>query len=228
MSRVSVVMPVLNEADTLAESLARLRAALTDGDELIVVDGGSTDHSLDIARQVADTVLTSQPGRSTQMNAGAVCARGVWLWFVHADTVLDSRHREALNGLAGTALWGRFDVRLSQPRLLFRVIAFMMNWRSRLTGIATGDQALFVRRDVFREQGGFPEQPLMEDIALSRRLRALARPACLRPPVITSSRRWERHGAWRTIWLMWSLRFRYWRGASPEALHREYYRGDAG
>ena len=228
MSRVSVIVPVLNEADTLAESLTRLRTALADDDELIVVDGGSVDHSIDIARQLADTVLTSDQGRSFQMNAGAVCARGVWLWFIHADTVLNARHREALGSLASRTLWGRFDVRLSQPRPLFRVIALMMNWRSRLTGIATGDQALFVRRDVFREQGGFPEQPLMEDIALSRRLRALARPACLRPPVITSSRRWERHGAWRTIWLMWSLRFRYWRGASPEALHREYYRGDAG
>ena len=228
MSRVSVIVPVLNEADTLAESLIRLRTALADDDELIVVDGGSVDHSIDIARQLADTVLTSDQGRSFQMNAGAVCARGVWLWFIHADTVLNARHREALGSLVSRTLWGRFDVRLSQPRPLFRVIAFMMNWRSRLTGIATGDQALFVRRDVFREQGGFPEQPLMEDIALSRRLRALARPACLRPPVITSSRRWERHGAWRTIWLMWSLRFRYWRGASPEALHREYYRGDAG
>ena len=228
MSRVSVIVPVLNEADTLAESLTRLRTALADDDELIVVDGGSVDHSIDIARQLADTVLTSDQGRSFQMNAGAVCARGVWLWFIHADTVLNARHREALGSLVSRTLWGRFDVRLSQPRPLFRVIAFMMNWRSRLTGIATGDQALFVRRDVFREQGGFPEQPLMEDIALSRRLRALARPACLRPPVSTSSRRWERHGAWRTIWLMWSLRFRYWRGASPEALHREYYRGDAG
>jgi rSAM/selenodomain-associated transferase 2 len=228
MSRVSVIVPVLNEADTLAESLTRLRTALADDDELIVVDGGSVDHSIDIARQLADTVLTSDQGRSFQMNAGAVCARGVWLWFIHADTVLNARHREALGSLVSRTLWGRFDVRLSQPRPLFRVIAFMMNWRSRLTGIATGDQALFVRRDVFREQGGFPEQPLMEDIALSRRLRALARPACLRPPVITSSRRWERHGAWRTIWLMWSLRFRYWRGASPDALHRDYYRGDAG
>lgn len=228
MSRVSIIVPVLNEADTLAESLARLRAALTDHDELIVVDGGSSDRSIDIARALADTVLTSDPGRSTQMNTGAVCARGVWLWFIHADTVLDARHRLALNGLASTTRWGRFDVRLSQSRPLFRVIAFMMNWRSRLTGIATGDQALFVRRDVFREQGGFPEQPLMEDIALTRTLRVLARPACLRPPVITSSRRWESNGAWRTIWLMWSLRFRYWRGDSPDALHREYYRGDAG
>ena len=228
MSQVSVIVPVLNEADTLAESLARLRAALTDGDELIVVDGGSTDLSIDIARKVADTVLTSDQGRSIQMNTGAVCARGVWLWFIHADTVLDARHRVALNGLPSTTRWGRFDVRLSQSRSLFRVIAFMMNWRSRLTGIATGDQALFVRRDVFREQGGFPEQPLMEDIALSRILRTLARPACLRPPVITSSRRWENNGPWRTIWLMWSLRFRYWRGASPDALHRDYYRGDAG
>jgi rSAM/selenodomain-associated transferase 2 len=228
MSRISVIVPVLNEADTLAGSLARLRAALLDGDELIVVDGGSSDSSMDIARQVADTVLTSEQGRSIQMNTGAVCASGVWLWFVHADTVLDSRHRDALNGVAGTAVWGRFDVRLSRPRPLFRVIALMMNWRSRVTGIATGDQALFVRRDVFREQGGFAEQPLMEDIALSRRLRALSRPVCLRPPLITSSRRWEVNGPWRTIWLMWSLRFRYWRGASPESLHRDYYRRDAG
>jgi len=227
MSRISVIVPVLNEEDTLAGSLARLRAALRDGDELIVVDGGSSDSSMDIARQLADTVLASEQGRSIQMNTGAVCASGVWLWFVHADTVLDSRHRDALNGVASTAVWGRFDVRLSRPRPLFRVIALMMNWRSRVTGIATGDQALFVRRDVFREQGGFPEQPLMEDIALSRRLRALARPVCLRPPLTTSSRRWEANGPWRTIWLMWSLRFRYWRGASPESLYRDYYGGDA-
>lgn len=228
MSRVSVIIPVLNEADVLAESLARVRAALHAGDELIVVDGGSTDDSVGIARQIADTVLTSEPGRSAQMNAGAKCAIGVWLWFVHADTVLDSRHREALDEAQPKGQWGRFDVRLSQPRFLFRIIAFMMNWRSRLTGIATGDQAIFVRRDVFWEQGGFPAQPLMEDIALSRRLRAQSRPLCLRPPLITSSRRWEANGPWHTIWLMWTLRFRYWRGASPDVLYRDYYRGDAG
>lgn len=228
MSRVSVIVPVFNEADTLAESLTQVRAALHAGDELIVVDGDSTDDSVGIARQIADTVLTSEPGRSAQMNAGAVCATGVWLWFVHADTVLDSRHREALDEVPSTGQWGRFDVRLSNPRFLFRVIASMMNWRSRLSGIATGDQAMFVRREVFRELGGFPAQPLMEDIALSRMLRAQSRPLCLRPPLMTSSRRWDANGPWHTIWLMWVLRFRYWRGASPEALHRDYYRGDAG
>lgn len=220
---VSVIVPVRNEADHLAETLARLRDALQEGDELIVVDGGSTDASVDIARQGADRVILSAPGRARQMNAGARQARGDWLWFFHADTRLNRSHRQALAALPARARWGRFDVRLSGRRILFRVIGAMINLRSRLSGIATGDQGIFVRQDIFAALGGYPDQPLMEDIALSRLLKRQARPCCLRPALVTSSRRWETRGAWPTIWLMWSLRYRYWRGAQPEELYRDYY-----
>lgn len=220
---VSVIVPVRNEADHLAETLAWLRDVLLDGDELIVVDGGSTDASVDIARQGAGRVILSAPGRARQMNAGARQASGHWLWFVHADTRLNRSHRQALAALPGHACWGRFDVRLSGRGGLFRVIGAMINLRSRLSGIATGDQGIFVRRDLFTALGGYPDQPLMEDIVLSRLLKYQARPSCLRPVLITSSRRWEASGAWPTIWLMWSLRYRYWRGAAPEKLYRDYY-----
>ena len=203
---VSVIVPVRNEADHLAETLAGLRDALQEGDELIVVDGGSTDASVDIARQGADRVILSAPGRARQMNAGARQARGDWLWFVHADTRLNRSHRQALAALSAQGRWGRFDVRLSGRRILFRVIGAMINLRSRLSGIATGDQGIFVRQDIFAALGGYPDQPLMEDIALSRLLKRQARPCCLRPALVTSSRRWEARGAWPTIWLMWSLR----------------------
>ncbi len=223
-ARISVIVPVRNEAGNLAATLVMLRHALRDGDELVVVDGGSTDSSVEIARELADQVVLCAPGRARQMNAGARQAVGHWLWFVHADSQLDSAHRQQLERLPADARWGRFDVRLSGRRFLFRVIGAMINLRSRITAIATGDQGIFVRRDLFAAAGGFPDQPLMEDIALSRLLKPQAgRPHCLRPPLITSSRRWDTRGAWPTIWLMWSLRYRYWRGAPPEQLYRDYY-----
>ena len=220
---VSLIVPVRNEAATLASTLAGFRSVMDGADELIVVDGGSRDDSVAIARQWADRTLTVAPGRARQMNAGAAQATGAWLWFVHADTGLERKHRECFSHLDPQVVWGRFDVRLSGQRPLFRLISGMMNWRSRLTGIATGDQGIFVRRALFMELGGYPDQLLMEDIALSGLLRQHRRPACLRPPLLTSSRRWENRGAWRTIWHMWSLRYRYWRGASPQTLYREYY-----
>jgi len=221
---VSVIVPVRNEAGNLADTLAMLRHALQDGDELIVVDGGSTDASVKIARELADQVILSAPGRARQMNAGARQARGDWLWFVHADTQLNRAHRQQLMRLPTEARWGRFDVRLSGRRFLYRVIGAMINLRSRFSGIATGDQGIFVRRDIFAVLGGYADQPLMEDIALSRLLKMTqGRPRCLRPALTTSSRRWEAGGAWPTIWLMWSLRYRYWRGALPEELYRDYY-----
>lgn len=223
MTSVSVIVPVRNEAPQLADVLASIRRALRVGDELIVVDGGSTDGSIDIAERLADRLLVSPAGRARQMNAGAAAARGTWLWFVHADTELLPQHRHALETLPSGALWGRFDVRLSGSRLLFKVIGGLITLRSRLTGIATGDQAIFVLRDVFDAQGGFADQPLMEDIALSAALRQQGRPACLRPVLVTSSRRWQKQGAWKTIWLMWRLRWRYWRGEDPASLHRDYY-----
>lgn len=223
-----MIVPVLNEAARLPALLSSLRSALYPGDELLVVDGGSCDDSMAIAEALADQVISSPPGRARQMNAGAAQAQGDWLWFVHADTGLDRRHRDALRQLQPGDHWARFDVRLSGRRLLFRVIAFMINLRSRLSGIATGDQALVVARQSFVAVGGFADQKLMEDIALSRALKRFRRARCLRPPLVTSSRRWQQHGPWRTIWLMWCLRFRYWRGASPDLLYREYYRREPG
>ena len=220
---LSIVMPVLDEADGIRATLAALAPLRARGVELIVVDGGSRDATLALAAPLADALLAAPRGRARQMNAGAARAQGDALLFLHADTLLPP-HADALvqQALAGGAVWGRFDVRISgRPRLL-RLVAALMNQRSRCTGIATGDQAMFVRRDLFWRVGGFPDQPLMEDIALSQRLRALARPACLRARATTSGRRWQSRGVWRTIFLMWRLRWRYWRGEPAETLARAY------
>lgn len=227
MPLVSVIIPTLNESPAIAETLCDLQPARGDWLEIIVVDGGSSDDTAERVKPLADNVLIAPAGRARQMNAGAVEAGGDYLWFLHADTrlstpaVLDELAAALLKGAA----WGRFDVRLSGSGIMFRVIAFFMNRRSRLTGIATGDQGIFVRRAVFQEIGGFPDQPLMEDIELSSRLKRRAGPVCLRGPLVTSSRRWRQNGVWRTIWLMWSLRWAYWRGASPDVLHRRYASG---
>jgi rSAM/selenodomain-associated transferase 2 len=220
---LSIVMPVLNEAAGLPAVLQALQPLRQRGVEVIVVDGGSTDLTLELARAGACQVLSSARGRARQMNAGAAQARADVLLFLHADTHLPARADSLVAAaLAGGALWGRFDVSISGQAWLLRVVAMLMNLRSRLSGIATGDQAIFVRRATFEQVQGFPDQPLMEDIELSRRLRALAAPATLRARVITSGRRWERRGVVPTIVLMWRLRWRYWRGESAASLARDY------
>ena len=220
---LSIVMPVLDEAAGLAGTLAALAPLRVRGVELIVVDGGSRDGTPQLALPWADTVVASPRGRARQMNAGAAQARGAVLLFLHADTQLPDGADAALAAaIARGAAWGRFDVRIAGRPWMLRVVARAMNLRSRLTGIATGDQAIFVRRDLFERIGGYADQPLMEDVELCRRLRHAGRPACLRQRVTTSGRRWETRGVWRTIVLMWSLRWRYWRGESPEALARAY------
>ncbi len=219
MSRLSIVMPVLNEAAGISTALQALAAWRCAGHELIVVDGGSQDGTARLAANAADRVLDGPRGRARQMNTGAAVARGEVLVFLHADTRLPADAAAPIQrALAAGSRWGRFDVSISGRSALLPVIAVLMNLRSRLTGIATGDQAIFVERSLFDQLGGYADQPLMEDIELSRRLCAVAPPACLRERVITSGRRWESRGVWRTIWLMWCLRWRYWRGASPEAL----------
>jgi len=228
-NRISVIVPALDESTTIGttlESLAPLRWA---GGEIVVVDGGSRDYTVARAEPLADRVLRSAPGRATQMNAGAAAACGDILWFLHADTRVDTRALTDLDRAAADPgfAWGRFGVRLSGRRPLFRLIGAMINIRSCLTGIATGDQGLCLRRTLFESVGGFPEIPLMEDVALSRVLRARARPRCLPVRLTTSSRRWERNGTWRTIWQMWALRWAYWRGADPAELARRY-RGHGG
>ncbi|MCM8613699.1 TIGR04283 family arsenosugar biosynthesis glycosyltransferase [Accumulibacter sp.] len=220
---LSVIVPVLDEAATIASQLAGLAALRRQGAELLVVDGGSTDETLRLAHPLADRVLASARGRAAQMNAGAAASGGEVLLFLHADTGLPPAAAELIHAaLAGGAVWGRFDVRIDGPQRMLRVVERMMNWRSRLTGIATGDQAVFVRREVFERIGGFPDLPLMEDIALAKRLRRVGRPACLRQPVRTSARRWQKHGVLRTILLMWRLRASYFFGADPRRLAIRY------
>lgn len=223
---LSVIIPARNEAAVIERLLRPLQPWRARGVELILVDGGSGDGTGDLAAPLVDRVLHSAPGRARQMNAGAEAASAPMLWFLHADSSpRDDQLRTLLRW--GDGGWGRFDVRLSGSPPLFRLIGAFINLRSRLTGMATGDQGIFVSRDLFQGVGGFPGQPLMEDLALSARLKRQAgRPCCLRPPLVTDSRRWEQQGAWRTIWLMWRLRWRYWRGESPDRLHAIYYRGD--
>ena len=189
-----------------------------------LADGGSSDGTAERAAPGVDAVVASPRGRALQMNAGAAAARSDVLLFLHADTRLPPlADVRVLQALAGGACWGRFDVRIEGRPWMLRVVGTLMNLRSRWSGIATGDQAIFAERALFDEAGGFPDQPLMEDIEWSRRLRARGeRPACLRARVRTSGRRWETRGVWRTIVLMWRLRWRYWRGESPEALARAY------
>lgn len=220
---LSIVMPVLDEAGQIEATLAALAPLRRRGVELIVVDGGSQDGTVALARAEADAVLDAPRGRARQMNAGAAAARGEVLLFLHADTILPlEADRLALRAAAGGRDWGRFDVRIAGRHPMLRVVAMLMNWRSRLTGIATGDQAIFVRRELFQRIGGFPDQPLMEDIELSRRLRRVSAPACLPARATTSGRRWESRGVWRTIFLMWRLRWRYWRGESAHRLAAAY------
>lgn len=218
-----IVVPVLDEAPTLAPRLQALQTYRQRGARVVVVDGGSQDDTLEIARQHADLALLAPRGRAAQMNAGAAACPADVLLFLHADTVLPE-HADVLvrRATLGPFFWGRFDVRIDSPRPLLRVVSTMMNLRSRWTGIATGDQALFVRHDLFRQVGGFPELPLMEDIAISRALKRHGPPACLRERVTTSARRWERHGVWRTIFLMWRLRAAFFFGADPRQLAIQY------
>jgi rSAM/selenodomain-associated transferase 2 len=223
--RLAVIIPTLNEADSIAATLGRLQALRDAGHEVIVVDGGSVDDTAGLAVPLADAVISSRAGRARQMNAGARAARGDLLWFVHADTrVQGDTHEVLLSALTvQPSRWGRFDVRLSGEARLLRLVEWLMNMRSRLTGIATGDQGIFVERETFERIGGFADIPLMEDIEISRRLkRAAGRPLCLRHRLITSSRRWETQGIPRTILLMWRLRLAYALGADPATLARHY------
>jgi rSAM/selenodomain-associated transferase 2 len=216
-------MPTLNESARIGTALQALAPLRQQGHEVIVVDGGSRDDTAGLARSGADAVLASAPGRARQMNAGAAKASGTVLIFLHADTELPAGAAQAVErATAAGAGWGRFDVRIAGASAWFPVISALMNLRSRLTGVATGDQAIFVQTAWFAAHGGFAEIPLMEDIELSGRLRRAAWPRCLKERVLTSGRRWEHRGVWRTILLMWWLRGRFALGAAPEDLARAY------
>lgn len=223
--KLRIVIPVLNEGAQATERLKTLQSCRAQGAELVWVDGGSQDEGWARAQPWVDRLLCSPPGRAQQMNAGAADtadSQADALLFLHADTELPSDAFQLINKTLHTHVWGRFDVQLDSTDTRLRIVETMMNLRSRFTGIATGDQAIFVRSAAFRAAGGFPDQPLMEDIELSKRLLQQSRPACLRERVCTSSRKWERHGVWRTVWLMWRLRLAYFFGASPAQLALRY------
>jgi rSAM/selenodomain-associated transferase 2 len=220
--KLAIVVPVFNESLVLPRligGLTTLKESANSNFELVFADGGSTDNTTTLIQDAGLRVISSPKGRAWQMNAGAAQTNGDVLLFLHADTLLPVNALAAItSSLVGNICWGRFDVRIAGKPWMLGIVARMMNWRSRLTGIATGDQAMFMTRVAYQAIGGFPEQALMEDIEASRRLRQLSRPACIATQVITSGRRWETRGVWTTIFLMWRLRWAYWRGKKPAQL----------
>jgi rSAM/selenodomain-associated transferase 2 len=228
MRRLTIVIPVLDEAAIIAAALAALAPLRARGAEVIVVDGGSGDGTAALAYPFADCVVAGPRNRGAALNAGAALGSGDVFVFLHADTRLpddvDRLIAAALLCRASDRCWGRFDLRIVGRHPLLALVARMINWRSRLTGIATGDQSIFVTRDAFWSVGGFPDLPLMEDIALSRKLKPLSRPICIAVPAVTSGRRWDYHGLWNTIVLMWRLRLAYYLGAEPARLALSYGR----
>ncbi|MGB5260666.1 MAG: TIGR04283 family arsenosugar biosynthesis glycosyltransferase [Gammaproteobacteria bacterium] len=222
--RLSIVIPALDEAACLGDTLSCLQAMRARGHEVILVDGGSQDATVHLAGQAVDRVIHSRRGRARQMNAGAHDASGDILWFLHADTrAPDNADQLIVEALTSDAhCWGRFDVELADRSLLLRGVARLMNLRSRLTGIATGDQGMFMTRAAFARIGGFEDMPLMEDIAASRALRRISPPAALRTTLPTSTRRWRRHGIVKTIVAMWGLRLAYFLGVPTQRLARYY------
>lgn len=222
-TKISIVIPTLNEAKSIAINLRSMQYLRKLGHEIILADGGSVDDTLLLVSPLVDRCIKSSKGRAKQLNAGAQISTGQVLLFLHADTRLPENIQSILhNALIQGFHWGRFDVQLSGQQFMFRLIEKMINLRSRISGIATGDQAIFIRKNIFELQGGFPDIALMEDIAMSKRLRKISKPYCAKACVVTSSRRWEEHGIWRTVFLMWRLRFAYFIGISPDRLAARY------
>jgi rSAM/selenodomain-associated transferase 2 len=221
-SRLSIVVPALNEAPAIEATLALLAPLRARGHEVVLADGGSEDATRELAAPHADRIVVAPRGRARQMNAGAAAASGDALLFLHADTRLPAGADDLIFHALKKKPWGRFDVAIEGRSPLLPTIAFLMNLRSRLTGIATGDQAIFVRREMF---AGFPEIALMEDVAFCKAMKRRAPPACLRAKVVTSGRRWDRQGVLRTMVLMWRLRLAYFLGAAPDDLARRYANG---
>ena len=223
--KISIIIPCLNESEQIVTTLRALQSLRQRGHEIILVDGGSHDNSLTLARHYVDHCLISAPGRATQMNQGVQIATGDVFCFIHADTLCHHQLDQFIcNALQQSSrMWGRFDIQLSHNAFAYRIISWFINKRSCLTGIATGDQGIFVCRNIFKKINGYTEQPLMEDIDLSNRLNKISRPLCIHTPrLITSSRRWEQQGIARTILLMWWIRLKYFCGVPASTLVKSY------
>ncbi len=222
---ISIIIPVLDEEEHISSALESIER-LNGEKEIILVDGGSIDNTVDIVKKKGVILLSSQKGRGHQMNRGAEIANGETLLFLHADTKLpDNAFLEIERIIKGSEnIGGRFNVKFDDDRFIFKLIAFLMNWRSKLTGIFTGDHAIFIRKDIFKDIGGFLEIPLMEDIAFSKKMKRGGRVVCLEDNVITSARKWKEEGIIKTILMMWFLRFLYFFKISPKFLSKIYYR----
>jgi len=219
---VSIIIPVLNEENSIKDLLHQLQTYRQQGHEVIVVDGGSNDNTCSISKPLSDKVITSESGRALQMNNGAAHSENDILWFLHADTLISDKAIESIQQALNENDWGRFNVKLSGSHILFRLIEKMMNIRSCLTGIATGDQGIFVKKHVFNAVNGYPNIPLMEDIEISKKLKLISRPVCIKEKLTTSSRRWEEKGILSTVLLMWKFRLLYWLGVSADKLAAQY------
>jgi len=225
IKKFSIIIPTLNEAESIQDFLMPLQA-LREQCEIIISDANSCDKTQELSQPLIDQFLLSPKGRATQMNAGAKTASTELLIFLHADTYLPAGALALIQqGLDQGAVWGRFDIQLIGQHQMLKLVAQMMNWRSRLSGIATGDQVIFMTRQTFLQVGGYAEIALMEDIDISQRLNKLSRPYCIKARVRSSARRWESSGVWRTIALMWSIRIRYYIGQSPNELAELYRQG---
>jgi rSAM/selenodomain-associated transferase 2 len=227
LNALSIVIPVYRDAQALCALLRQLRSAREQGAEIVVVGVHNDDSCIDVARLEKCRYIASERGRGIQLAAGATAASGSLLWFLHADVIVPARAAALVCSALAARKWGRFDVRFDNDAMIFQIVAKMMNWRTQKSGIATGDQGIFVCRNVYEAAGGFRLIPLMEDIALSRALRRPemgGSPARIRHPIIASARKWEREGIIRTIVRMWWWRFRFWWGTNPETLAQEYYR----
>ncbi|NOR80681.1 MAG: glycosyltransferase [Methyloprofundus sp.] len=225
MKKYSIIIPTLNEAETIHDFLIPLQV-LRDLCEIIIVDAGSMDETKSISQSLVDRFIITPKGRAIQMNAGAEIAAANIFIFLHADTYLPEQALSLIQqGMDKGALWGRFDMQLMGQHTVLKVVSHMMNWRSRLSGIATGDQVIFITRQAFEQVGGFPVIALMEDIEISKRLKNLSYPYCIKAKVKSSARRWESFGVWRTVALMWSIRLRYFLGQSPNELVELYRQG---
>lgn len=221
---ISIIIPVINEASSIVAFLKSLQHYRENGHEIILVDGGSSDNTVNLIDQYVDHSLVCTLGRATQMNLGARHAKNNCLLFLHSDTYLpDSADTLILNSLSNQNHWGRFNIKLTGQHFIFRIIESMINLRSKYTGVATGDQAIFINKNIFDKIKGYPDIKLMEDIALSKRLRKQYSCAYLTEKVTTSSRRWEKNGIFRTILLMWILRFLFFIGTKPDYLFKIYY-----